>query len=69
MWIAYWSKIGFECVIEYQIYCINKSKTKCEIAYISNIGFECVIECQIYCKNKGEIACQSKKGFERVIEC
>ena len=62
--------IGSECVIQCKIYCINKSKTKCEIAYKSNIGFECVIECQIYCINKCQIAYhKSKIGFEFVIEC
>ena len=50
--IAYQSKIGFEYVMECQIYCIDKCETECEIAYQTKIWFECVIECQICCLGK-----------------
>ena len=60
---------GFECVIECQIYCINKSETKCELAYNSKIGSDCVIECQIYCIDECKIAYQSKIVFECGLEC
>ena len=41
--IAYQSMIGFECVIECQIYCHNGGGTECWIDYQSKIGFECEI--------------------------
>ena len=52
---------GFECVIECQIYSINKWKN----CISKKKGFECVIECEIKCK----IAYKSKIGSECVIQC
>ena len=37
--IAYKSKIGFECLIECQIDCVNKRTTECAIAYHSKTSW------------------------------
>ena len=44
--IAYQSKIGFEYVIECQIYCINQCETESEITYLTWYKAESVIEYQ-----------------------
>ena len=69
----YIKKIRFECVIECQIYHVNKCGTKCKIVDQGKIKFEYVIKCQIYyvnkCKTECDIVHQSKVRFECVIEC
>ena len=66
---AHQSKKWFECAIECQTYCVDKSETKCEMVHQSRIGFECVIKCQIYyvnkCETEFEIVHQSKIKFEQ----
>ena len=60
------SKIKFECVIECQIYYVNKYETESEIIYQSKIRFECVNECQIYYVNECETECEIIKVKENL---